>query len=167
MKTKEKESIKQLEHLFSIFTRPTITHHLSEEPMPSDIRNATIVSKLVKVAQDDYRTATDEEAMWYLSTTSLVVPLLGDWFNIYMYLFKKWAKIDNRSADFIDENTHNSLQNHEEQMLMRLKDWIYKEQNDAMKERRKLTRGEVLENIEKGTKKDIKEEQQNLIDYVK
>ena len=46
--------------------------------------------KLAMIESLDVENATDVEAMAVVSTASMGAPLDRDWYQIYMYLFKRW-----------------------------------------------------------------------------
>ena len=86
------------------------------------------------------KTATDLEAMAYLSSASLVAPLDREHTRIYLHLARKylkskgWKKFKGGMA-FLE--SYRSLSDYEKHLLQRLKDWIWKQQQKDLAERRK------------------------------
>ena len=71
--------------------------------------------------------ATDYEAMVYLHTASLRDPMSGTWCRIYFYLFKKFfPNISDYEA---------TVSKYELSRLSDLKQWIYRKQREAFKQR--------------------------------
>jgi hypothetical protein len=86
------------------------------------------------------KTATDLEALAYLSSSSLTAPLDGEHTRIYLYLSRKylkskgWKKFDGSMA-FLKE--HKLLSDYEKRLLQKLKDWIWKQQQKDLAERKR------------------------------
>jgi len=89
------------------------------------------------------KTASDLEAMAYLSTASLAAPLSEQWTRIYMHVARKYFaskghKITKGSAlGFLKEYT---LRPEDERELIHLKGWIFKQQQTELAQRRKLAK---------------------------
>lgn len=76
---------------------------------------------------------SDYEAMLYLSSSSLVSPLSESWFRLYVHLFVS-AHPDHK--DFQEGVSPPS--EYELGLLKGLKQWIFKQQMQSIKEKRKL-----------------------------
>jgi len=86
------------------------------------------------------KTASDTEAMVYLQTASLAAPLNEQACRIYFYLFRKYLKKKGwksfkGSTAFLDD--YKTLSDYDKRELAKLKDWIYKQQQKDLAERRK------------------------------
>ncbi|MEM2922480.1 MAG: hypothetical protein QXF26_09225 [Candidatus Bathyarchaeia archaeon] len=126
---------------------PPVIHYPSWQP-PED---------LIKDVKDEMaknpnrKTASDLEAMAYLNTASLAAPLSEEWGRIYFYLTREylesrgWKKFEG-SMKFLDE--YKSLSIHDQREMKSLKDWIFKQQQKILAERRKHA-----EKLEKETEK--------------
>lgn len=85
------------------------------------------------------KTASDVEAMAYLSSASLSAPLSEEGGRIYFYLARKylrgkgWKSFE--AMKFLDE--HKTLREGDERELRRLKSWIYERQMKDLAERRR------------------------------
>jgi len=112
------------------------------EDVPKWIKDQLPIDRMIenmKAAKENRQpTATDLEAMWYISSTSLIQPLDGDWSEIYMNLFHRVMEKQNKEipGDLPDPQ----LSLHQKNMLADLKRWIYERREKARKgERRSQT----------------------------
>ena len=84
---------------------------------------------------------TEFEAMLYLSTASLVAPVGHDWVQIYGYLFWRWNPEQGKEiwgqAPQLDPN--------QQEHLVRLRRWIYRQQLLHVKGKAGKARQEELE----------------------
>lgn len=93
-----------------------------------------------EAAKPNRRTASDVEALAYLYGASLSMPLNEQWCRIYCHLTrnylksKDWKKSD-WSMKFLDD--HKTLSRYDQRELSSLKQWIFKQQQKVLKERRK------------------------------
>ena len=81
------------------------------------------------------RMATEFDALVYIHTVSLCVPLNRYWFRIYAYLFKKFLP---KHAKTLERNGMwfpNELSDYERYLLDDLRRWIYKTQMRAIRMR--------------------------------
>lgn len=83
--------------------------------------------------------------MAYISTASLAAPLSEQWGRILMHLSRKYfaskgQKITKGSAlAFLNQREY-ALRREDEVELRRLKDWIFKQQQTELAQRRKLAK---------------------------
>jgi hypothetical protein len=88
------------------------------------------------------KTASDTEAMVYLSTASMANPMSEEWSRIYFHLFYNYLKRKkipiNADMRFLSENK--TLRNSDRRELERLKKWIFEQQQKDLKERIKKRR---------------------------
>ena len=121
----KKKSEQMLKELVSIFTRPKIVMPgYTDMPIPDNIKSRIFIERLI-LAKDREKSATDTEAMWYLSTASLAMPLGHHWNNIFFYLIRKFMlKEGKKLFDFLKDEI--KLDDYEKQELARLKEWIYR-----------------------------------------
>jgi len=85
--------------------------------------------QIERLAEPFSETATDYEAMVYLHTASLALPLSREWYNIYTYLFSKYHP---EKAKEIEVHTER-ISELEERELSQLKKWIYRQQMEKKK----------------------------------
>jgi len=125
----KKESEQMLKELVGIFTRPKIVMPgYTDMPIPDNIKSRIFIERLI-LAKDREKTATDTEAMWYLSTASLTMPLGHHWNNIFFYLTRKFMlKEGKKPLDFLEDEI--KLDDFEKQELTKLKEWIYRKSAD-------------------------------------
>jgi len=119
-----------------------------ETPIPDWINSAITMERLIeniKAARGEYVTGTDTEAMYYLSTASLVAPIGSDWTDIYMYLFTRSMRRHKKETDIPADLVHESLSQYQQQLLDGLKRWIYNTRVKARKERERASRRERKE----------------------
>lgn len=90
------------------------------EDMVTEEMKTRIMAERLKNNDD---TATDYEAMVYLHTASLAVPLSEDWYNVYTYLFSKYYPEKAKRIGVYKK----SLTKAEERELEDLKKWIYEQ----------------------------------------
>jgi hypothetical protein len=77
--------------------------------------------------------ATEFDALIYLHTASLSVPFNTTWFNIYVYLFRKFFP---EHAKVINLPEVESLDAYETSQLNDLRKWIFRQQMKNLKERK-------------------------------
>lgn len=77
--------------------------------------------------------ATEFDALVFLYTASLCVPFNTTWFNIYIYLFRKFFP---QHAKVIDLPEVESLDPYEVAKLTDLRRWIFKQQMKNLKQRK-------------------------------
>ena len=117
-------------------------------PVPDWINSAITMERLIenmKAAKGEYVTGTDTEAMYYISTASLVAPIGSDWTDIYMYLFTRSIRRHKKETEVPPDLVHESLNQYQQQLLDRLKRWIYDKRVNARKERERASRRELRE----------------------
>ena len=80
--------------------------------------------------------ATDAEALIYLNTTSLAIPLDHGWYRIYLYLFnlefKRWKKPVPEGLEFKGE-----LSPSEKSDLYELKHWLHRKAWEYFKQKKR------------------------------
>lgn len=85
--------------------------------------------KMERFATPLSETATDYEAMVYLHTASLAMPLSREWNNIYTFLFSKYHQEQAKGIDVYREQ----ITELEQRELTHLKKWIYRQQEIVKK----------------------------------
>ncbi len=73
-------------HIRRIFA-PIIACSGWEDMVTEEMKSRIEIERFASSTSD---TATDYEAMVYLHTASLTVPIIGEWYNIYTFLFSKY-----------------------------------------------------------------------------
>lgn len=124
MKSEKDEFI---DHMTYIFSAPIIQHPMW--PIPDKIKDEATLYRLAEVQTIKNKMATGWEVMGYLSTQSLVGPLDHHWYQIYMYLFRKYMPEQAKMID-IEEIELGIM---EQQMLERIQRWMFKQQCDHIK----------------------------------
>lgn len=130
-KKEKKEFVNNCIELFNTFRRPKIVMPGYEDMlMPDDIKTQIVVERMI-LAKNDEKTASETEALWYLSTVSLAQPLDHSWYRIFMFLFRQWCIKTNKGLpDFTREQV--TLEKYEEHDLKRLRDWLYRKSVEAL-----------------------------------
>jgi hypothetical protein len=119
--------------------QPRVLHHPAWPPSEQLVKD--IKNELKK--HPKRKTASDLEAMTYLSTASMAAPLNNQYYRIYFYLTQKylkskgWKKHD-KNMKFLKE--HKTLSEYDKRELNRLKIWIFKKQKKELAERRKQSK---------------------------
>jgi len=118
----------------------------------------------MKAHTGEEMTGTNAEACAYLFTASLTQPIGGDWTDIYLYVanqvYSRYRSKESGAqmpADILIE----SLQDHQEQDLRRLKDWLYQKRVQARQDKDRGQRRQVREEEESRKK----EERPRLFDF--
>jgi len=100
--------------------------------LPEELVKKATLHRMAKVASGDFsEKATDYEAMVYLHTVSLAQPLGETMRSIYFWLFRKFYPAQ---ADTIGLPNPN-LTEIEHRELEKLKEWIFRMQMKAIKQR--------------------------------
>jgi hypothetical protein len=98
----------------------------------NDNKNKALVYRLAHLQELFARKECSElEAMLYMSTATLVHPPSHDWFNIYMWLFRRWATPE-QAAD-VGDDLPEKLSPSQSEDLARLRRWIFKQQMDHIR----------------------------------
>ena len=75
----------------------------TDMPIPDKVKERIRIERLILAARQESM-ASEAEAMWYISTASLVAPLDRDWCDIFFYLTRKYIQILNLDyPDFLQE----------------------------------------------------------------
>lgn len=91
----------------------------------NDNKNKALIQRLAHHKEIwETEQCTEFEAMLYISTATLAHPLSHEWFEIYMWLFRRWNP---KLADECGFEEVRWTQNHQED-LARLRAWIFKVQ---------------------------------------
>lgn len=118
-----------VEHFLYVFKAPVITWPGYEE-LAKGHRDRITTYRLAGVKDIQEKKATDYEAMLYVSTASLAVPLDHDWVKLYTRLFREFY--GSEKSDYIGI-TEEKVYENELHQLYRLKSWIYKRQMEHLK----------------------------------
>lgn len=124
-KREQKKAEKEFtESIMSIFRPKIVMQGYTDMQIPDNINKDILIERLM-LAKSGERLAGETEAMWYISTASLIVPFSKDWADIFMYLCRKWMlKNKKELPDFLQEQI--ILNNLQERDLHDLRSWIYK-----------------------------------------
>jgi len=131
---------------------PIVVWQGYEDYVPESLRGRVLMERLVQVYRwassmgadgDSLEEATDVEALIYLHTASLAVPLDRHWCKVFFYLARKYF-VD--EVDFLKE--YGELDAYESQLLRELKEWIRRVQRGHVKEKKRggkpVQRAEVV-----------------------
>lgn len=123
----EREAKKQIEQMVFALTVPLVVWRGCERDARDEWKAKAKMYRLAKLLKgDDDGLATDYEAMIYISTASLSVPLGHSWYRIYVHLFRQFYE---GHADRMGiENVE--LYEYEVRTLNDLKRWIRKKQRE-------------------------------------
>lgn len=115
-----------------------------DEPVPKEIMKHIKLQRLALSCDKDNTTASDAEAMWYISTVSLCQPLSHSWTTIYKYLTREFmlslGHIPSALPEFLKDEI--VMDESEKTELRKLKEWLYKNSMDAVKKRIKAMENE-------------------------
>jgi hypothetical protein len=78
---------------------------------------------------------TEFEAMLYLSTASLAQPISHNWYEIYMWLFRRWNPEGAKSINLEERELYQT----QVEDLNRLRRWIFRTQMDRLRQRLRST----------------------------
>lgn len=128
-KNQDKEFV---DSILSIFRPKLVMPNYEDVQIPEELRFQIIIERM-KLAIAGDKLASETETLWYLSTASLVAPFDHHWYNIFMYLSRKYRLSANKELpDFLRENI--ILDEYtEERELYRLRKWIYDKGMKALK----------------------------------
>lgn len=126
---------KKWDTLVFALTAPVIGSPMWADIITKDQMANVKIERLKAVMKGEYDTATDYEALLYLSTASLDTPLSTCFFHIYCHLFKKHYP---DKSDFLSEHDTQLDKFVEPSELKRLKDWIFRKQKQHLKERENM-----------------------------
>lgn len=131
----EKEAI---EDLLRIFTDPIVLyHHAGAEILPRELANEIQLERMIQRLEAPYpgrvERATDAEALAYLMSASLEVPLNYDWYRIYAHLFGKY--VEERKLDIPKDLEEivaecRELDDYYASLLTDLETWIQEQKNN-------------------------------------
>lgn len=118
--------------MLSIFRPKIVWPGYEGMPIPEQIKTQILIERLI-LARNNEKLATETEALWYLSTASLVAPMDNNWYNIFMYLSRRYlTRTKKELPDFLKENI--ILDEYvEEPELHRLRQWLYNKGMEATK----------------------------------
>jgi len=116
----------KFERYFKRMFAPIVAYTGYEDIVTEEMKRKIQVERL---AEPFSETSTDYEAMVYLHTASLALPLSREWYNIYTFLFSKYHPEKAKEIDVHTERI-SELEQHE---LTQLKKWIYRQQMEVRK----------------------------------
>ena len=98
----------------------------------NDNKNTALLFRMVKHNEIfENEECTEFEAMLYISTVTLEHPVSHDWYEIYMYLFRRWSPGKALAAEIEGPDVLTKYPQQED--LSRLRKWIYKTQMNRLK----------------------------------
>lgn len=119
-----------VELMLYVFKAPVIVWP-GYEDMAKPHQSKITIHRLSCLEEIQKKKATDYEAMLYISTASLISPLGHEWTKIYTDIFRKYYGAE--KCDQMGIVNYEKIYNHEAHQLVRLKEWIYKKQVEALK----------------------------------
>ncbi len=124
-KKEKKEFVNNCMELFNTFRRPKIVMPGYESmPIPEKVKSSILIERLL-LSKAGEKLATETEALWYISTASLVAPFSHHWHYVFLYLFRRFC-IRNKMElpEFVEQQI--VLEEYtEERELYNLRKWIY------------------------------------------
>jgi len=111
----------------ALFSRPIIGHIMWVDSITTEQKARIKIERMKQIAQakgEKITEATDYEAMVYVMTASLAMPLDRWWFNIYAFLFRKFYP--EKANEIFEPHEGQKLEMIETRDLTRLKQWLYK-----------------------------------------
>jgi len=132
-----------------VLAYPVVVWQGYEDMVPEALRGRVMMERLIQVYKwassrgadgECLEEATDVEALIYLHTASLAVPLDHHWCKVFFYLARKYF---GDRLDFLKE--YGDLDSYERQLLRELKEWIRRVQRKHL---RKKGRKRVREAVE-------------------
>lgn len=114
--------------------------------IPEHLRHKALMYRILLAPKCvEEQMSTEFDALVYLHTASLSVPLDYYWRNVYFYLFKKFFP---KHAETLGQNVQlqipNELSDYEKYLLNDLRHWLFKVQMRAVKEKLRGKREEKL-----------------------
>ncbi len=108
--------------------------------LPDWLKGEIKMQRLAQLVKGEEGTATDAEALAYVSNASLAQPIASEWVDIYMYLLTK-VMGDKVPGDMRKEN----LDDYRMGELTHLKGWIWRHRVKAREERGRAERRRARE----------------------
>jgi len=132
---------RQVDALVGALTDPIIVFDPSwADVLPDWLKGEIKMQRLAQLVKGEEGTATDAEALAYVSNASLAQPIASEWVDIYMYLLTKVM------GDKVPEEMRKeSLDDHRMGELRQLKEWIWRHRVKAREERGRAERRRVRE----------------------
>lgn len=132
---------RQIDALVGALTDPIIVFDPGwADVLPDWLKGEIKMQRLAQLVKVEEGTATDAEALAYVSNASLAQPIASDWVDIYMHLLTK-VMGDKVPMDMRKEN----LDDHRMGELRHLKEWIYRHRVKAREERGRAERRRARE----------------------
>lgn len=107
-------------HIKRVFA-PIVAHRGWESVVTEEMKARIQIERLADFSAE---TSTDYEAMVYLHTASLAMPLSREWHHIYTFLFSKYYSEQAKAIGVHREQ----ISELEQRELRHLKKWIYRQQ---------------------------------------
>ena len=108
--------------------------------LPDWLKGEIKMQRLAQLVKGEEGTATDAEALAYVSNASLSQPIASDWVDIYQYLLTRVM------GDKVPEEMRKeSLDDHRMGELRQLKEWIWRHRVKAREERGRAERRRARE----------------------
>jgi hypothetical protein len=138
-KTSTHDLNQQIKSTIYALTFPTVGHPMWLSAIPDEFKDKAQIIRMIQLMKDPDSFlvySTDEEAMIYIMTASLVEPTSHNWAHIYEYLTRKYMlgwhkKKPEELPDFLKDEIN--LDDYEKGLLKDLKRWIRKKQIEHVK----------------------------------
>ncbi len=130
---RDKESQEFVDNMMYLLTAPYIVSPGNEYTYEANNNKETALLHRMAKHKEIFENeeCTEFEAMLYISTVTLEHPVSHDWYEIYMYLFRRWSPEKALAAEIEGPDVLTKYPQQED--LSRLRKWIYKTQMNRLK----------------------------------
>ena len=130
---RDKEDQTFVDNMMYLLTAPYIVSPGNEYTYEANNNKETaLLFRMVKHKEIfENEECTEFEAMLYISTVTLEHPVSHDWYEIYMYLFRRWSP--EKAAEIEIEGPDTLTKYPQQEDLSRLRKWIFKTQMNHLK----------------------------------
>jgi len=130
--------------LMDVITSPLITYSTSwADCIPESLKIDVCMAKMISALKKEY-TASIPEVVAYMMTRTLEAPMQREWVNIYCYCTTIYAK-EWMKKKLPKDVAVNEIDEYEQSLLKRLRDWIYEKRRQYVKDKLKTQRHEKPE----------------------
>lgn len=132
---RDKEDQAFVDNMMYLLTAPHIVSPGNEATYnANDNKNTALLHRMAKHKEIfENEECSEFEAMLYISTVTLEHPVSHDWYEIYMYLFRRWSP--EKAAEIEIEGPDTLSKCPQQEDLSRLRKWIFKNQMNRLKRR--------------------------------
>ena len=138
-KKAKKELDRQMKLLVRVFTAPVIVWKGAwMKDIPKWLLDWIKIDRLIALMKKEYHgIATDAEALAYMMPRTMEAPLSHEWVRIYLYLATKVMRVAKPRVELPKDVVVERLDRYEQRDLDKLKRWIWAQQTEVMRQRRR------------------------------